>query len=307
MSACSGAVMPVLPGTSTNGITGIWIPATVDDQNSGVYTFIPTAGQCTTTTTFNVTINPILTPSFSFGTSLTACAGSTVPALPTTSLNGVIGTWNPATVNDQASGVYTFTPLGNQCAIATDFTVTITPNIVPTFSFGNVLSVCAGATVPLLPATSLNGIDGTWDPAVVNNQAPGTYKFTATTPGQCVAPFTFTVTVNPILTPSFSFGTTQSICIGGTLPILPSTSLNGIYGVWVPATVSNTESKTYTFTSTPGQCAAATQTLQVAVNEVPTVDTRSDTSVFDGAIIPAAHFGGTPANVIFHWLIQTHR
>ena len=301
LSMCNGAVTPLLPNTSNNGITGIWSPATVDNQNSGTYLFIPTAGECATTFTLTVSVSPIVTPTFSFGTALTACAGSTMPGLPTTSINGIIGTWNPAVADNQVSGVYIFTPSGSQCATPTTFTVTITPNIVPTFSFGNSLSVCAGGTVPPLPSTSLNGIAGSWDPSVVNNQASGTYKFTASSSGQCVTPYTFTVTVNPILTPSFSFGVSQSICIGANVPDLPTTSLNGINGTWNPATVSNQESKIYTFTPTPGQCATSTAKFEVTVNEIPTVDALPDIEVFDGELIPLTEFDGTPVNVTYRW------
>ena len=145
-------------------------PAVVDNQNSGTYTFTPTAGPCATTATFTVTVNPNITPTFSFGTALTICAGGTVPTLPTTSTNGITGTWSPSVVDNQNSGIYTFTPTAGLCATTATFTVTVNPNIAPTFSFGTALTICAGGTVPTLPTTSTNGITGTWSPSVVDNQ-----------------------------------------------------------------------------------------------------------------------------------------
>ena len=126
-----------LPGTSAEGITGTWSPSVVDNQNSATYTFTPFVGQCATTSSFAVTVNPNVTPSFAFGTSLTICAGATVPALPTTSQNGITGTWSPSSVSNQNSGTYTFTPTAGQCASTTSFAVTVNPNITPTFSFRN--------------------------------------------------------------------------------------------------------------------------------------------------------------------------
>src|SRR5205085_5494019 len=115
--------------------------------------------------------------------------------------------------------------------------------------------------------TSTNGISGTWNPSVVSNQINGTYIFTPAA-GQCVVPFTFTVTVNPILTPTFAFGTFQSVCIGSSVPVLSTTSSNGITGTWNPAAIDNTVNGTYTFTPDVGQCAIPTDfTLQV--NPVP--------------------------------------
>ena len=184
---------------------------------------------------FNVTVNPNLTPTFSFGTTLAICAGGTVPALPTTSSNGITGTWSPAIVDNQNSGVYTFTPNAGQCVTgAVTFTVTVTPNILPVFSFGNTLTICAGGIVPTLPSHQIMALAGSWNPSVVSDQSNGTYVFTPA-PGQCVLSYTFTVTVNPILTPTFSFGTFQSLCIGSSVPALLTTSLNGVTGTWNPA------------------------------------------------------------------------
>jgi len=62
-----------------------------------------------------------------------------------------------------------------------------------------------------------------------------------------------------------------AICSGGTLSALPTTSKNGITGVWSPA-LNNTTTTTYTFTPTAGQCANTT-TLDIVVNEKPTTPT----------------------------------
>ncbi len=286
LTICNGGTVPTLPTTSTNGITGTWSPATVDNQNSGTYTFTPSAGQCALPTTFTVTVDPIITPTFGFGTTLTICAGGSVPALPTTSTNGITGTWNPAVIDNQNSGVYTFTPTAGQCATTTTFTVTVNPNITPTFTFGTTLSICAGGTVPTLPTTSTNGITGTWSPSTVDNQNSGVYTFTPTA-GLCALPATFTVTVNPNITPTFTFGTTLTICAGGTVPTLPTTSTNGITGTWSPSTVDNQNSGTYTFTPTAGQCATtATFAVTVTANITPTFSFGPTLSICAGGIVP---------------------
>jgi large repetitive protein len=303
MSICAGSGAPALPTTSVNGITGTWNPATADDQNSATYTFLPTAGQCAVSTTFSLTVNPNLTPSFDFGTSMTICAGSGAPALPATSNNGITGTWNPATANDQATTTYTFTPAAGQCGTTTTFTLNVTPNTIPTFGFGTSLTICTGSAVPVLPATSDNGIDGSWNPAVVSNQASGIYTFTPVTlPGQCISIVKFNVTVNPILTPTFDFGTAQTICSGSAVPVLLTTSNNGIKGVWAPAVVSNQVSAVYTFTTDPGQCAAPNASFTVTVPPVATVDMKNDTTVNDGNLLPLFTITGTPATgVTYAW------
>ena len=292
LTICAGGTVPPLPTASQNGITGTWSPATVDDQNSGSYTFTPDPGQCAVVASFAVTVNPNITPTFSFGTSLTICAGGSVPTLPLTSQEGIAGTWSPASVDNQTSGSYTFTPNVGQCTTGPVlFTVTVTPNILPVFSFGNSLTICAGGTVPILPTTSDNSLTGSWNPSVVSNQASGTYTFTV--PGQCVTAFVYTVTVNPIVKPTFSFGSFQSICIGTSVPALPNTSANGITGTWSPADVDNTVNGTYVFTPGPGQCTDTTS-FKLEVNAVPTTTISEDTAVYDGTFIPSYNFVTSP-------------
>ncbi len=260
---CSGTTAPTLPATSTNGFTGTWNPATIDNQADGSYTFTPTAGQCAVPVTINVTVTPTVTPTFSFASTLGICGGASVPTLPTTSDNGVTGTWSPATVDNQNNGTYTFTPTTGQCANPYVLTVNVTPNVTPTFGFGTTLNICAGATVPSLPGTSQNSVTGTWSPAAIDNQNNGTYTFTPTA-GQCATTATLTVTVTPNVTPTFSFGTTLTVCSGATVPTLPGTSQNSVTGTWSPATIDNQNNGTYTFTPTEGQCATTT-TLTVTI------------------------------------------
>jgi len=286
LSICSGDAPPALPPTSQNGITGTWSPSTINNATNGTYTFTPNAGHCAVPTSVNVTVNPIQTPTFSFGTSATICSGNTVPALPATSNNGVTGVWVPSVVDNQNSGTYVFQPASGQCAVPVSFSVTITPKILPNFSWGGGFTICAGGGVPALVNTSLNGITGTWNPTVVDNNNSGSYTFTPD-PGQCALPFTFAVTVNPIITPSFALGTSLSICNGDAPPALPGTSQNGISGTWSPSTINNTTSATYTFTPNPGQCAVPAS-LNVTVNPIqtPTFSFGTSTIICSGSTAP---------------------
>jgi gliding motility-associated-like protein len=96
--------------------------------------------------------------------------------------------------------------------------------------------------------------------------------------------------VNPIVKPTFVFGTAQSVCINTTPPVLPTVSNNGITGTWSPATVDNQHTATYTFTPAAGECATAT-TLYYEVNPIPSVENvRGDTTVYDGDMLPPYTF-----------------
>jgi gliding motility-associated-like protein len=149
--------------------------------------------------TLLVTIANNVVPNFA--TTLTICSGTTAPTLNTTSPNGIVGTWSPATINNTTSGNYVFTPDENQCASPITLVVTVTDSIIPTFD--TALTLCTGTTAPALNTTSPNGIVGTWSPATINNTSSGSYIFTPD-PNQCGATVTLSVTIS-----NFDFTFTQ--------------------------------------------------------------------------------------------------
>jgi gliding motility-associated-like protein len=181
ISICLGSIVPTLPTISLEGFTGSWSPATIDNTQTVTYTFTPTAGQCAAAGTLTITPTPNVTPVFPLGTSLTACASAvaTQVLLPNVSDNGITGTWSPSTLDYFTPGttLYTFTPSTGQCATTTTLTVTITANVTPTFT--QVAPICSGDALSSLPSSSLEGITGTWAPAM-NNTATTTYTFTPT-------------------------------------------------------------------------------------------------------------------------------
>ena len=197
---CIGSTLAPLPTTSTNGITGTWSPA-LNNSATTTYTFTPTAGQCATTTTLVIAVDPLTTPTFASVSAI--CAGDALTALPTTSVNGITGTWSPALDNSQTT-TYTFTPVAGQCASNATLIITVNPIVAPTFN--PVAPICSGEQLTTLPTSSLNGIAGTWSPAL-NNTATTTYTFTPTA-GQCASSSVLTI---QILQPSNST-LTESAC-----------------------------------------------------------------------------------------------
>ena len=272
---CSGDALAALPTTSNNGITGTWSPA-LDNTATTTYTFTPTAGQCATTTTLTITVNPPTDPTFDPVAPI--CEGDALAALPTTSNNGVTGTWAPA-LDNTTTTTYTFTPTAGQCANTTTLTITVNPPTDPTFD--PVAPICEGDALAALPTTSNNGITGTWSPAL-DNTTTTTYTFTPTA-GQCANTTTLTITVNPPTDPTFD--PVPAICEGDPLAALPTTSNNGVTGTWSPA-LDNTATTTYTFTPTAGQCATTT-TLTITVN--PATDPTFDpvAAICEGDVLAA--------------------
>ena len=258
---CSGDALAALPTTSNNSITGTWSPA-INNTATTTYTFTPAAGQCATTTTLSITVNPNVTPAFTAVAPI--CSGDALSALPTTSTNGVTGTWSPA-LDNTTTTTYTFTPTAGLCATTTTLTITVNPNVTPTFTA--VSPICSGDALAALPTTSTNGVTGTWSPAI-DNTTTTTYTFTPTA-GLCATTTTLLITVDSNVTPTFTG--VAPICTGDALAALPTTSNNGVTGTWSPA-INNTATTTYTFTPTAGQCATTT-TLTITVNSSPATPT----------------------------------
>jgi gliding motility-associated-like protein len=191
------------------------------------------------------------------------CSGGSLNELPTTSSNGITGSWSPA-LDNTATREYTFIPNPDQCATTTSLTITVIPNVTPEFS--NVGSFCAGQEIANLPTTSLNGITGVWVPEI-NNQQTTTYTFTPDS-GQCATSFQLTIEIqNDFSVPQFELPT--QLCLGGSIAFFPSISQNGISGVWTPAL--NLEQTTlYTFTPNAGQCAEIVTHLLTITEPVTT-------------------------------------
>jgi gliding motility-associated-like protein len=143
---CSGNSF-ILPATSANNISGTWTPA-IDNAQTTAYTFIPTAGQCASTQTMTVVVNPV--PVASVPQDIVVYDGDIVAA---TSLNSNLGntsfTWqnsNPAiglpasgsgnipsfqAVNlgdNPVTGTITVIPSANGCSgAAVQFKITVLP------------------------------------------------------------------------------------------------------------------------------------------------------------------------------------
>jgi gliding motility-associated-like protein len=257
---CSGDALNALPLSSIEGITGTWLPA-LDNTKTTTYTFAPSSGACATATTMEIIVNPIVTPTFD--SVLAICSGETLAPLPTTSKEGITGTWLPA-LDNTATTTYKFTPNAGQCTVATltELIITVNPIVTPTFN--PVQDICLGETLSPLPTTSIELITGTWIPAL-NNTKTTEYTFVPNSAGQCTpsTPTKITITVNEPKTPDFVLA---PICIGETAPILETTSPNGVQGTWSPTIVDNTKDGEYVFTPYLGLCAVE-QRVPITINK----------------------------------------
>lgn len=254
---CAGAPVAPLPTVSTNGIEGTWSPE-LNNLVTTTYTFTPDADEiCAQQTTLELVVNPIITPIFNAVDPI--CEGQVIDDLPTTSNNGINGTWSPD-IDNTITTVYTFTPNPDECAMSTTLQIVVIENITPTFD--TIDPICEGQALDELPTISNNGITGVWTPEL-NNSETTTYTFIPNG-DQCANEITLIIEV--ILNEIPLFNGVGPICPGQFLPDLPLTSLNGISGTWTP-NLNNFETTVYTFTPNSGQGCVAPTTLEIVVTD----------------------------------------
>ena len=281
---CYGASI-LLPTTDVNGIIGSWTPA-FDPTTTATYNFTPDADQCAINVEMTVEVIQTLDPQFTQIEN--QCAGTEV-TLPTTSIGGINGSWSPA-FDSNTSTTYTFTPDDGQCANITQMSIGIVSSIIPVFD--PIAAICAGESLSPLPNTSINGIEGSWNPPNIDNTQTRTYTFLPNI-GECIQTETLTITVLQETIPSFEI---SDICIGENIGPLPTVSNEGISGSWSPVP-NNLITTTYTFTPDDGQCAALTTTT-VEVNPINFLEIAVEniSQPFDSNQIIAVNVNGGSGN-----------
>ncbi len=223
----------------------------------------PNCGGCT------LTLNP---------SNATICQGST----RTLTASETGGTWatDDAAVATVNNGIVTGVTLGTTYirytkGLCTDSTL-ITVDSIANPIFTNLGPICSGTNISL-STTSINGVTGTWSPTMNNTQTT-TYTFTHS-PGTCATDTSMTIVVDAVVTPFFD--NPGPICANETFT-LPTTSINGVIGVWSPA-IDNSRTTTYTFIPATTGCATAT-TMTVVVSTINSTSqiTATETTVIEG-------------------------
>lgn len=258
---CQNTAVPDLPLISSNGISGKWEPSVISSGITGkaTYTFTPDADQCSAPVTVEITITDLFSPTFNIITTL--CLNSTPPQLPFYSNEGYVGTWQPAIIstNNTGTSLYTFIPQDGQCARSYTVAISVEPQLVPLFD--PVAPLCFGSSV-VLPATSKNGISGTWNPSVINTNTPGksTYQFTPDA-NWCAQPTSLEIEVYEPVTVNAKADPLQ--IYGGTTKVTVTAS--GGSGNYTSGTgVFDRGTGTYTFTVTDDAGCSGLKTIFIA-------------------------------------------
>lgn len=231
---------------------------------------------CPESTMITIEVTPSLTPELAPAGPF--CINDSAPSLPSVSINGIPGTWNPAIINTSASGssVYTFTPNDLNCTSTNSITVVVEDAITPIFQAIDPL--CINAIAPNLPGSSNNSpsITGTWNPAIISTNSPGTTTYTFTpSAGQCAGTTTLSVTITEQIIPLIN--AIGPFCQNELPPGLPVTSNNNppLSGTWNPAVINTGTEGISTHTFTPDDECAGSMEVMITI-DAPVIPSFSD-------------------------------
>ena len=165
---CIGTTLSPLPTTSLNNISGTWSP-TLDNTKTTIYSFTPSQGQCSDTTSLTITVSntPIL-PTFIQVTPI--CVGGNIATLPTVSTNNITGSWSPTLDNTQTT-TYTFTPNQGQCASVTSMIVQV--DSLPNPGILTIVGTTCQGNSALITSTVKGGVWSSQDNSIVSVDSIG--------------------------------------------------------------------------------------------------------------------------------------
>ena len=263
-------------GLASTGATTATVTPTTVGQNCYTYSATNNFG-CTTTQVQCITVTPGVIPNFAqLGP---YCQGATAGALPTTSTNGITGTWSAAISTANAGSiVYTFTPTAGQCASSVTMTVIVNPApVVATIVTNETCTTANNGIIAVTASGPNNGYNVSWtgtssgNPAgteiatsggsySISNLNAGNYTISVTNTAGCVTnttavvteptPLVATISAPPLLCP----GSTTIITVGASGGTGPYTG-TGTYTV---------TAGTYTYTVTDANGCTSTDTITIA-------------------------------------------
>ncbi len=166
---CYGNTAPTFQYQSLEGIQGVWAPQFVPQVGTNTYTFTPSIGQCGTTCTMTITVNPSTNFSPIASTSTTGCVGSTIQLSDVTA-GGIWSTLTPAIAAVDNNGVVTcispgttIISYGPMTGCGTPATISITVNPVPIpRTVTSPVSYCQGTAAVTLSATASSNAIINW-------------------------------------------------------------------------------------------------------------------------------------------------
>jgi len=228
-----------LPEETEERVEGEWDEDkfTPDELGVGIheFTFYPDQSRyCAQELVLEIEVMDVLSLSFEIEESYCVVADSTF--LPDTSIEGVIGTWDPPFIDLNIPAVNqtaVFSSLDNACIGDYIFEYSVVEDLVPTFEWPD--SLCRSSETFEPDSMSMNGYLGYWSPSAVR---PDTIAgdsmlltwFPLDTNSNCIEPSDHILYIFDQQLPSFTLP--SQLCASSGSYILPEQSLEGIEGAW---------------------------------------------------------------------------
>lgn len=129
---------------------------------------------------------------------------------------------------------------------------------------------CENSASVIFLLISENGISGTWNFPNIDTSTIGKkiYVFTPN-PNQCASQFSIEIEIRDKLKPQFSFAT--QYCHNSNSESLPTTSDNGIIGVWNVSNVNTSEIGIKTYIFTPNDDCSEIISIDIEIVSVPEI------------------------------------
>lgn len=263
---CQNTSSP-LPDKSIEGISGTWSPAFSSSSIiTTTYTFTPNAGECALSTTIDLEVVPEIIPTFPLIGPF--CVNSVPPALPSTSVNGIIGTWTPSLISTSTIGIqsYLFTPTDGSCGKPATITIEVmgmtlseshvdigtstspigSINLTVSGGSGNYNYAWAGPNGFTSTSRDLTGLSiGFYEVTVTDNVTNCTDKLSVTIKNDFWANFNY----NPVTCYGRADGSATAYPIGGTPPYHYYWKKDGVI-ISQDETVTGLSAGNYTFEAT---------------------------------------------------------
>lgn len=277
---------------------------TVSPASTTIYTVSGSNGNCVTTATVNLVVNPIPTVSASSNPTL-ICASNpaTLTGSGATTYTWLPGSLTGANVVVTPTTTTTYTVIGSSLSCTNTATVTVnvnaTPTVIASASPSNICSGSGGSST----LTASGAVSYVWNPGsiignniVVTPTTTTTYTVIGSSPAGCLGTQTVTILISP--TPTLSpISSPTAICIGGSATL---SSTGATSYTWNPgaltgssAIVSPASTTVYTITGLTGIC-SSTATVSLVVNILPTISALSNpTAICIGGSATLTGSGGT--------------
>ncbi|MGZ4043504.1 MAG: T9SS type A sorting domain-containing protein, partial [Bacteroidia bacterium] len=288
------------PGAGLSATTGATVVAS--PTTTTVYTVTGIVGNCFSSQTTTVMVNPLPTVTIAAIGSATFCQGGSV-TLTTTSGAGYLWSDNSTTqsITVNSTGNYSVTVTdGNGCS-ATSSVISVLVKPLPTATIGvnGSTTLCQGDNVIL---TASQGTSYLWSNSATTQSimvsSSGNYTVMVTGANGCSATSSITsVVVNIIPTPSIAVGGSTMFCQGSSATLTASGGTGYLWstGAITPSIIVNTAGD-YSVTVTNGAgCSAISEVVTISVNPSPFVNLGTDTTTC-GCILLNAYNPGASYN-----------